>query len=323
MTERLKAEVRGNACKGSSAVSADSGKGQIDLAKIDLVMWTKNGAETLPWVLRRISDVIPEDAVNMKLIVDDRSTDNTRGMAESFGWTVKPNDGTGISDGANTALRHVESDFFVSFEQDLLLARDWWSKIPKHLDDPKVGAASGMRFASKPVGVRRMQQYVARKYRGEAALASWLRGREMAAFTLGKTLDNTIYRTAAVRAVGGFPRLRSSAGVDTILAYLLEQSGHRWLVDYDVQSVHLRSGLRQELSHQYWYAKQLNEMWRQIESRTSAHRPPVTKFDVVYRFALSPFTGAFMAYKMREPSIAYIHPLIRLYYLRGFLSAQL
>src|SRR3989304_10027436 len=178
-----------------------------------------------------------------------------------------------------------------------------------------------MRFASKPWGVRRMQQYVARKYRGEAALASWLRGREMAAFTLGKTLDNTVYRTAAVRAIGGFPKLRSSAGVDTTLAYLLSEHGYCWLVDYDVQSVHLRKSLRQEVSHQYWYAKQLNEMWMQIESRTNALRPPVTKFDVVYRFALSPFTGVFMAYKTREPSIAYIHPLFRLYYLLGFLGS--
>ncbi len=51
-------------------------------------MWTKNGAETLPSVLRRISEVIPKDAVNMKLIVDDRSSDNTREIAKACGWTV-------------------------------------------------------------------------------------------------------------------------------------------------------------------------------------------------------------------------------------------
>ena len=295
---------------------------RINVAKVDLVMWTKNGAETLPSVLQRISEVIPEEFVNMKLIVDDRSTDNTRDIAESFGWTVVLNDGKGISDGANTALRRVKSDLFVSFEQDLLLARDWWRRIPRYLEDSMVAVASGMRFASEPRGVRRMQQYVAKKYRGEAALASWLRGREMASFTLGKTLDNTIYRTEAVRAVGGFPKLRSSAGVDTALAYMLNERGYLWFVDYDVRSVHLRKSLRQELSHQFWYAKQLNEMWMLIERKTSAHRPPVTKFDVVYRFAISPFTGVFMAYKTREPSVGYIHPLIRLYYLLGYLSSN-
>jgi glycosyltransferase involved in cell wall biosynthesis len=292
------------------------------LEKVDLVMWTKNGAETLPAVLKRINQVIPSKFVSKKVIADDRSTDDTWRIAESFGWTVVLNEGKGISDNANTALKQVSSEFFVSFEQDLLLAQDWWSKIPRCLEDPKVAAASGMRFASQPRGVRRLQQYVAKKYRGEAQLASWLRGREMAAFTLGKTLDNTIYKTRIVRAIGGFPRLASSSGVDTTLAYMVSQHGYDWRVDYDVQSVHLRRGLRQELAHQFWYARQLNEMWRQIESLTSARRPPVTKFDVFYRFVLSPFTGVFMAYKTREPSLAYVHPLVRLYYLRGFLSSN-
>lgn len=144
----------------------------------------------------------------------------------------------------------------------------------------------------------------------------------MAAFTLGKTLDNTVYRAEVVRAVGGFPSFRSSVGVDTILAYMLSEQGYSWHVDYDVHSVHLRRSLNQELRHQYWHAKQLNDVWMQIEKKTNARRPPVTKFDVIYRFAISPFTGVFMAYKTREPSIAYIHPLIRLYYLLGYLSSS-
>ncbi len=292
------------------------------VVKVDLVMWTFNGAATLPAVLRRISDVIPSDSIGKRVISDDRSTDETRRIAESFGWTVVLNGGKGISDNANTVLKEVESEFFVSFEQDLLLARDWWAKISPVLEDPNVAAASGMRFADRPRGVRQLQLYVAKKYRGEAQLESWLRGREMAAFTLGKTLDNTIYRTRVVREVGGFPKLASSSGVDTILAYEIDEQGYRWFVDYSVQSVHLRGGLGQELSHQYWYAKQLNEMWRKISLATRKQAPPVTRFDVFYRFVMSPFTGLFMAYQTREPSLAYVHPLIRLYYLRGYLGSR-
>ena len=292
------------------------------IGKVDLVMWTKNGAHTLPAVLKRISEVIPVDFVNQKIIADDMSTDNSRKIALSYGWKVVLNQGKGISDNANTALTHVSTKFFISFEQDLLLARDWWDKIPKRLEDSNITVASGMRFANKPSGVRKMQQYVAKKYRGEVELASWLRGREMATFTLGKTIDNTIYRTTAIRAIGGFPKLPSNSGVDTTLAYLLSNQGYNWFVDYDVQSVHLRKNLYQELRHQCWYAKQLNYIWIQIEKMTGAHRPPVTKFDVLYRFGLSPFTGIFMAVKTREPSIAYIHPLIRLYYLLGYLNSN-
>jgi glycosyltransferase involved in cell wall biosynthesis len=289
--------------------------------KVDLVMWTKNGAATLPLVLKRISEVIPSEFVNKRTIVDDQSTDDTRAIAKSFGWNVVFNEGRGISDGANTALKHVTSEFFISFEQDLLLAYDWWEKIPPYLENPRIAVASGMRFADKPIGVRRLQQYVAKKYRGEAELESWLRARQMAAFTLGKTLDNTVYKTKIVKAVGGFPKMQVNAGVDTILAYKIRQAGYQWLVDYNVQSTHLRRGLKQELHHQYWYGTQLYEIWRRTEAEIK-QRPPVTKLNVMSRFAMSPFTGVFMAIVTKEPTIVYIHPLIRFYYLKGLLESK-
>ena len=282
-------------------------------------MWTKNGAETLPFVLKRISEVIPIEFVNNRIIVDDHSSDETRSIAQNFGWQIVFNEGTGISDGANTALKNVESECFVSFEQDLLLARDWWGKIPNFLEDTQVAAASGMRFADKPRGVRKLQQYVAKKYRGEATLASWLRNRKTSAFTLGSTLDNTIYKTEIIKAVGGFPKMQVNAGVDSTLAYKLKQSGYSWIVDYDVQSTHIRKGLKQELQHQYWYGTQLYEIWRKIEEDTN-QRAPMTAYGVMYRFLISPFTGLFVALKTKEPTITYIHPLIRFYYLKGFLE---
>jgi len=290
------------------------------LDKVDLVMWTKNGANTLPLVLKRIGEVVPDEFVTKKVMADDGSVDDTRNIAKSYGWTVVSNVGKGISDNANTALGNVSSEFFVSFEQDLLLARDWWSKVPTRLKDPKVAAASGMRFANKPAGVRRLQQYVAKKYRGEAYLTSWLRARQMAAFTLGKTLDNTIWKTHVVRSVGGFPKIKVNAGVDTTLAYRFQAAGYHWIVDYNVQSTHMRKGLRQELQHQYWYATQLNEIWERIEKETN-RPPPITRSSVMSRFLTSPFTGLFVAIKTREPSIVYIHPLIRFYYLKGFLES--
>ena len=288
--------------------------------KVDLVMWTKNGAETLPLVLKRISDVIPSKFVNKRIIADDHSSDETRSIAQNLGWQIVFNEGTGISDGANTALKQVKSEYFVSFEQDLLLARDWWEKIPFFLESPQVAAASGMRFADKPRGVRKLQQYVAKKYRGEANLASWLRNRKTAAFTLGSTLDNTIYKTEIMRAVGGFPKMQVNAGVDTTLAYKLKQAGYSWVVDYDVQSTHIRKGLKQELQHQYWYGTQLCEIWRKIEEDTN-QRSPITASGVMYRFLISPFTGLFVALKTKEPTITYIHPLIKFYYMKGLLEA--
>ncbi len=287
---------------------------------IDLVMWTKNGAKTLPMVLKRINQVIPPKSVGQRLIVDDASNDNTVQIAEAHGWRVLANEGSGISDGANTALNYVKTECFISFEQDLLLAKDWWRSLLHYLEDSKVAVASGMRFASKPNGVRELQKYVAKKYRGEKQLSSWLRSRKMASFTLGKTLDNTIYRTQVMREIGGFPKLKTNAGVDTILAYKIERAGYDWVVDYAVQSVHLRQGLKQELWHQYWYGTQLKAILREIQNVGA--KPPVDRSSVFFRLLCSPLTAFFIALKTREPSTIYIHPLVKLYYTAGLLEAE-
>lgn len=286
---------------------------------VDLVMWAKDGSKSLPQVFRRIEEVVPSDYVNKRILVDDHSVDSTVKIAKDFNWGVYKNPTTGISAGANEALKHVESPYFISFEQDLLLARDWWQRIPQHFEDTPVSVASGMRLAEKPVGLRRLQQYVAKKYRGETELAPWLRTRQMAAFTLGKTLDNTMYRTERIRALDGFPQMSCNAGVDVMLAYTVEKAGFNWVVDYNVQSTHIRDSLKQELHHQQFYASTLPEVWRKLGRETNSH-PPITKLGIFSRLVVSLATGTFIAFKMREPSIAYIHPLIRIYYTKGLLE---
>jgi glycosyltransferase involved in cell wall biosynthesis len=47
------------------------------IGKVDLVMWAKNGENVLPTVLKRIDEVIPQENICYKILVDDHSTDRT------------------------------------------------------------------------------------------------------------------------------------------------------------------------------------------------------------------------------------------------------
>ena len=274
--------------------------------KVDLVMWTKNGADTLPVVLKRIGEVIPAESVNKRVVVDDQSTDNTREIAQRFGWTVIPNEGKGISDGANTALKHVESAFFVSFEQDLVLARDWWQKIPRRLADSRVAVASGVRISNQPRVVKEIQEYSMELYER--------RTKSEELFLYGKTLDNTMYRTEILRSLGGFPKLRISAGVDNVLAQKIHVRGFRWAVDYSVKSVHLRKGLRQELDHYYWYGTCMVSLDPVLFGRN------VNLRGFALRWLLSLVRGLDIAVKKRAPEALYVYPLMRLATLRGIVD---
>ncbi len=270
--------------------------------KTDLVMWTKNGSEILPSVLKRINEVIPEEFIGSRIIVDDRSADNTRKIAESFGWQVFLNEGTGISDAANTALKHVVSEYFISFEQDLLLARDWWQKIPEYLSDPKTAVASGVRLPNQPLVVRKIQEYSMERQQRKGKVESFL---------YGKTLDNTIYKTRVIRTLGGFPKLTISAGVDNILAQEVHANNFEWKVDYTVRSTHLRKDLKQELAHYYWYGTCYSTLSPMLFKRN------VNLKSLVSRLFFSPLRGLDIAVRKKAPQAVYVYPLIRLAVVRG------
>lgn len=285
------------------------------IKQVDLVMWTKNGAKTLPLVLRRINKVIPEKAVGKRLIVDDKSTDETREIAKSFGWHVVFNEGEGISDGANTALKHVTSECFVSFEQDLLLATEWWEKIPLSLSSPKVAVASGVRLSSYPPTLTKLQEYTIERYM-KKELPAYLRGRETSAFFLAKTLDNTIYRTRIIRDLGGFPRLSVAAGIDHALAQKVHVNGYEWKVNYTVKSTHLRRGIRDELAHRYWYGTCLDGIEQAIFHRS------VNLSRNILQFLISPVMSVHVVVAKKNPQAFYLYPLMRFYTLKGVFDGR-
>ena len=276
------------------------------IGKIDLVMWTKNGAETLPFVLKRISEVIPDKFVNKRTIVDDNSTDDTREIARIFGWKVVLNEGAGVSDGANTALKLVEAEFFISFEQDLFLARNWWERVPKLLLDENVAVASGMRVSNIDT-IRKIEEYSVESYKRKGTFAS---------YDFGRTLDNTIYKTSMIRMLGGFPKISVPAGVDTTLAANLRKNGYQWKVEYDVQSIHLRKGSMDEIYRRYWYVSYTHTIDRKLRIKS------VGLNRYIVHLIFSPFRSLDIAFKKKCPQAVVVYPLMRMAMLRGRLTAK-
>ena len=258
-------------------------------------------------VLDRIENVIPLKFVNQKIIVDDRSTDATREIAKNFDWKVIPNEGVGISDGANTALKHVETEYFISLEQDLVLSSEWWGRVPMYLLDAKVAIANGIRICKDLEIFSKIEEFAFEKYRKRQNVGKF----DLDKFLYGKTLDNTIYKTEIIRRIGGFPKLSVPAGVDNVLAYRTYLAGYRWLVDYDVKSIHLRKDIWDELNHRYWYGTCFDGLSRALGIRY----PNMNRH--VLRFLFSPIRGLQIGITKSDIRATYIYPLIRFNVLRG------
>jgi glycosyltransferase involved in cell wall biosynthesis len=197
--------------------------------KLDLIMWTYNSSKHLAKVLERIDQVVPAKYVHSRFIVDDHSTDDTREIARNCGWNVYMNRGKGIADNKNTAISLVQTPIFASFEHDVLLARDWWIKLSKLMENPTVAVAQGIRLATTPK-LRQVDDYVyhRRTFHYDEACP--------------RSLDNNLARTDLIRKFG------YAEGVTPIL---LKQVGYTWVIDDTVVSEHLREGIVPNLVHKY------------------------------------------------------------------------
>jgi len=203
--------------------------------KIDLVMWTYNSASSLEKSLPSIEKAIDSKNVCHKIAIDGGSVDDSRAILDRYGWTVKSAQRKGIPYQANEALAMVDTQFFAAFEHDIILNPKWFDRTSRIVgSDDRTGAAQGLRLYT---GSKTMQ-----------AFEEWMyRARRIPVWSF--SIDNTLFRTEAVKRAGGFP-IEDPASADTILRKNLFKLGYRWITDNALLSGHYRKDFLEQFKHQ-------------------------------------------------------------------------
>ena len=256
--------------------------------KIDLVMWTLNAESTLERSLHSIETAVPGSVICHRCLVDGGSTDTTRVIGERFGWTVVTAHSRGIPFQANQALDLVDTPIFASFEQDVGVSPDWFRiLLPRLLSDPRVAVVQGLRAASGSQYLEAIDGYGVR----HGLVPPWV-----------YSIDNDLYRTDAVRSVGGFP-LDCPMSTDGALRNILFEKGWKWRVYQDVVSEHYRDSFSKHLKHVVMQSAVGKVLWE-----TYPEYPMNSKLG---RFLATPLTAAKIASESRHPGVFVAYPLLR------------
>ncbi len=254
------------------------------MTRIDLLMWTYNSQATLEESLSSIERALPENRICHKIIVDGGSSDDTEKIARHHGWdfyATRP----GIPVQANFGLKMVDTDFYASFEHDIILTPSWMSRIEVLVRQQTVAVAQGIRLSK---GVPSLE-----------ALDRWsnLHGR------YSYSIDNNMYRTDAIRKMGGYP-LECPMTTDGLLRKRVLDQGMKWVIDPGCISWHLRAGFPDYLKHVIQHIQNANFLWEPEGSRLLSAR-------LLKIFLTSPLTGQKIAGKMHTPSLVFDYPLLR------------
>ncbi len=203
--------------------------------KIDLVMWTYNSARTLEHCLASIARAVPEENICHRIAVDGGSQDETAKILHKYRWAVEKTPKKGIPHQANHALQMVDTDFFASYEHDVILNPNWFERTSRIIrSDDTIGAVQGVRLYSGSKTMRAIEQW---QYRAKL-IPLWV-----------YSTDNNLYRTEAVKLAGGFSD-ECMASADGILRRNMFKIGYKWITDYTLVSRHYRRNFLEQFKHQ-------------------------------------------------------------------------
>lgn len=198
-------------------------------------MWTYNSAKALEKSLSSIKNAINETNVCHRIAVDGGSIDGTQDILSRYGWTVVNAARRGIPFQANQALAMVDTGFFAAFEHDIILNSNWFDRISGIVDStPRIGAAQGIRLFAGSKAMKAIEEWLYRAKR----IPVW-----------SYSMDNTLFRTDAVKDAGGFS-YEDPASADTILRRNMFRIGYRWVTDNALISGHYRKDFLEQIKHQ-------------------------------------------------------------------------
>jgi len=176
-------------------------------------------------IVRTVRSVLNSDYKNLHIVViDDGSSDRTAEVAaRAYAAEIadgrvqvltKPNGGKAAA--LNYALDRIHEEVYVGIDADTVIASDAVSKLIPHFEDPRIGAVAGNAKVGNRVNLWTSWQAL------EYITSQNFERRALDLFNVVVVVPGAIgaWRTAPVKAVGGYPVNTVAEDADLTMALL-------------------------------------------------------------------------------------------------------
>jgi glycosyltransferase involved in cell wall biosynthesis len=228
---------------------------------LDVVVCAKNRAQMLERVLQQIIREVPFRDL---IVIYGSSKDGTKEIAEKYAKKVFWDGDKGLGAARNLGVRMASSELVAMIDSDVILTKDWYKRLVKHFEDPKVAAAMGTTiygYGFPPI--QRLHEY-------------WR-------WTLreGWGCTNTVFKRDSVLEIGNFDKTIIGAGEDYDLYKRILVAGYKWVWNRKVIVYHPMS-LSEYLNHLRWWASGVPKIC-ELVAQVRTH----SLFRIYCRFAYS------------------------------------
>jgi lipopolysaccharide/colanic/teichoic acid biosynthesis glycosyltransferase len=245
---------------------------------ISVIVPVKNGLDTiggcLESLLHQTGLVFGQDYEI--IVVDDGSTDDTAGLAESFGVRVHRQVNAGPAAARNAGAQLARGRYLAFTDADCAPAPDWLVELLRPFDDPRVVGVKGVyRLRQSEPVARFVQQEYAWKYQRMARQ---------------ETIDfidtySAAYRKAEFLANGGFDPIFPRPSVeDQEFSFRMARKGYRLVFTRHAAVYHRHDRNIVEYFRRKWgigYWKMVMLRWMPEKTFQDSHTPPSQRWQIV------------------------------------------
>lgn len=218
---------------------------------LDVVICAKNRAEVLERVLQQTIHEVPFREL---IVIYGSSKDRTKEIAEKYTKKVFWDLDKGLGAARNLGIRKTSSELVAMIDTDVVLTKDWYKRLVKHFEDPKVAAASGITiFGHGFPPLQRLYEY----WRWTDPQI-WYQG------------SNTVFKRDSVLEAGNFDETITGSGEDYDMYKRILAAGYTWVSDRKVIVYHPMS-LSEYLDHLDWWVSgvpYIRELVVQVRTRS-------------------------------------------------------
>ena len=206
---------------------------------IDVVVCAKNCEKTMENILKQIESEIP---VENLIIIYGTSSDRTREIALQYTDKVYWDKDEGLGAARNLGIRKSSSEIVAMIDTDIILPKNWYRNLIRHLNNSKVAAVVGTCIYG--YGCPPLQKFF--EYFSTRWDKLW-------------STNNILFKRDTVLKIGNFNKKIKGAGEDYEIYNRLIDAGFEYIWDRKVVVYHPMT-LLEYSKHNIWWAKGITSL---------------------------------------------------------------
>lgn len=221
-----------------------------DFPFVSIIIPTRNREETIGQCIDSLLKLnYPRDKIEI-IVVDNSSTDNTRKIVAKSQAKMIFEAKRGIPVALNTGVKHAKGDVIATIDDDSTADVNWLRNLVKHLINPKIGGAGGIRLCPFDTSQNAYHKFLSHLYHLYLQKKSYLITKDN---FISLATGNLCYKKEVFNKINGYNSDLTKATEDRDFIWRAVNSDYSFIFEPTAKTMHYANHMQSKKAWFKWH----------------------------------------------------------------------